>query len=206
VRLVVIDPLSAYLGGIDSHRNADVRGLLAPVQAFAEEHDCCVLAVTHLNKSRGTSALHRITGSGAFTAAARVVLFVMPDPDEPSGRRHLLLSGKNNVAPKPDGFAFSAVVRLRQRAPSLTWEETRVMTTPDDLLAAAEEPPDPERDAAADWLREELADGPVPAKKLKVAADDADHSWKAVGRARVALGIKPRTDGFQGPSIWRLPQ
>jgi len=108
VQLAIIDPLSAYLGGIDTHRNAEVRGVLAPIQAFAEAHDCCVLAVTHLNKSRGTSALHRITGSLAFTAAARVVALVMREGED--GERRLLLCEKNNLAPRPDGFAFAPTV------------------------------------------------------------------------------------------------
>ena len=34
-RLVIIDPISAYLGNSDSHKNADIRGLLAPVADLA---------------------------------------------------------------------------------------------------------------------------------------------------------------------------
>jgi predicted ATP-dependent serine protease len=32
-RLVVVDPISAYTGKIDSHNNSEVRGMLAPLQA-----------------------------------------------------------------------------------------------------------------------------------------------------------------------------
>ncbi len=35
-RLVVLDPVSAYLGETDSHRNAEVRGLLAPLATLDE--------------------------------------------------------------------------------------------------------------------------------------------------------------------------
>ena len=34
--LITIDPISAYLGGVDSHRNADVRALLSPLAEMAE--------------------------------------------------------------------------------------------------------------------------------------------------------------------------
>ncbi len=37
-RLVIIDPISAYLDGADSHNNADVRALLAPLSAPSLEH------------------------------------------------------------------------------------------------------------------------------------------------------------------------
>jgi len=47
VRLIVIDPLSAYLGGTDSHSNAEIRGLLSPLAALAARCEVAVLAVTH---------------------------------------------------------------------------------------------------------------------------------------------------------------
>ena len=37
-RLVVVDPLSAYLQGIDANRNADVRALLAPLTQLAQKY------------------------------------------------------------------------------------------------------------------------------------------------------------------------
>jgi len=37
-RLVIIDPISVYLGGTDSHKNADIRGLLAPLADLAARY------------------------------------------------------------------------------------------------------------------------------------------------------------------------
>jgi hypothetical protein len=34
-RLVIIDPVSAYCGKTDSHKNSEVRGLLAPLADLA---------------------------------------------------------------------------------------------------------------------------------------------------------------------------
>jgi len=45
VRLAVIDPVSAYLGRVDSHRNAELRGLLAPLAALATYHSCYRVAI-----------------------------------------------------------------------------------------------------------------------------------------------------------------
>jgi RecA-family ATPase len=73
VRLVVIDPLSAYCGGIDSHKNSEVRGLLAQLAVLAHRHRVAVVAVTHLNKSRDKKAVYRAMGSLAFAAAARAM-------------------------------------------------------------------------------------------------------------------------------------
>ena len=51
--LVIIDPVSAYLGGVDSHRDAAVRALLSPLSDFAAESGAAVVTVSHLNKMRG---------------------------------------------------------------------------------------------------------------------------------------------------------
>ena len=69
-RLVVIDPVSAYCGSVDSHKNADVRGLLAPLANLASRRRVAIVCVTHLSKSGGNKAVYRAMGSLAFAAAA----------------------------------------------------------------------------------------------------------------------------------------
>ena len=43
-RLIVVDPVSAYLGGVDDHRNAEVRGILSPLRRWpsgSTRPSCC---------------------------------------------------------------------------------------------------------------------------------------------------------------------
>ncbi len=77
-RMVVIDSISAYMDGIDGHKNADVRGLLAPLKNLAATRCVAVIAVDHLRKSDG-KAIYRTVGSIGFPAAARSVLVVAKD-------------------------------------------------------------------------------------------------------------------------------
>ncbi len=60
-RLVVIDPLMAYLDGkVNSWRNhQDVRAALAPLAALAEHTGAAILILRHLNKAAGGNALYR---------------------------------------------------------------------------------------------------------------------------------------------------
>lgn len=51
--MVVIDPISAYMGVADSHNNADVRSILAPLSELAAKHRVAIVAVSHLNKGSG---------------------------------------------------------------------------------------------------------------------------------------------------------
>ena len=85
-RLISIDPLSAYLGKTDAHKNADVRGVLTPLIELAQERRIAVLGIDHLNK-RGTGpAIYRSMGSLAFVAAARAVWAVVRDKTDPTRR------------------------------------------------------------------------------------------------------------------------
>jgi hypothetical protein len=132
-RLVVIDPVTAYLGGVDSHKNAEIRGLLAPLGAIAERHRVAVVAVTHLNKSGGGPAIYRAMGSLAFAAAARAAWAVSKDKDDP--RRRLLLPIKNNIAPDTGGLAYRIEPLGVGGCPVVAWEPDAVNVSADDALA-----------------------------------------------------------------------
>lgn len=59
---ITIDPISSYLGNIDSHRNSEVRGLLAPLAKLAEKHNVAVVCIAHFNKNSQQSAMMRVVG------------------------------------------------------------------------------------------------------------------------------------------------
>lgn len=74
VRLIVFDPLSAYLGADDSHRDADVRQVLGPLSDLASDYKVAVIGITHLNKTEGGQAMARFMGSTGIIAAAKQFL------------------------------------------------------------------------------------------------------------------------------------
>lgn len=104
VSLIIVDPITAFLGETDSHVNAEVRALLSMLSKIASEFGIAVVVVTHLNKSSGGSPLNKITGSLAFVAAARAAYMVIKD--ESDENRRLFLPVKNNLAEDKGGFAF----------------------------------------------------------------------------------------------------
>jgi AAA domain-containing protein len=59
VRLLIIDPLTAYLGDVDPNKDSRVRGLLTPFATLAEEMRVAILAVMHLNKAAVMDAIYR---------------------------------------------------------------------------------------------------------------------------------------------------
>ena len=77
VRLLVVDPISAYLGTAKSTNHAaDVRTVLGRFAMFAAQHDLGGLAISHLNKTSGARAITRIMGSLEWVAAPRAVFLV----------------------------------------------------------------------------------------------------------------------------------
>ena len=107
VALVIIDPISSYMGKTDSHKNAEVRGALEPASEMAERLRVAILSITHFSKAgsgNNTKALHRFIGSIAFVGAPRAAFAVIEDADDPG--RMLFLHAKNNMAPKPQGLAY----------------------------------------------------------------------------------------------------
>ena len=199
-RLVVIDPISSYLGGTDSHKNAEIRGLLAPLAELAARHRVAVLAVTHLNKNAGSKAMHRVTGSLAFIAAARAGWLVAPDKND--ARRRLFLPVKNNLAPDMGGLAFSIIEG------AVAWERGPISLSADDALDADQRKDGKtQRDDAADWLRELLADGPLHQKDVADAAKANGVSAATLRRAKVKAGVISQKHGNGRDAYWewRLP-
>jgi putative DNA primase/helicase len=206
-RLVVIDPISAYLGGIDSHKNADVRGLLAPLAKLAADHGVAVLAVSHLRKGEG-QALYRVLGSMAFVAAARAAYVVLRDKDDPTGERRLLLPLKNNLGNDKTGMAY----RLDPESsfngmPVVAWEPDSVTITADEAMQPHAQPgPNPEaREEAADWVTSYLQEhGPTPAKTIFAAAKaDGISTTSTLKRAKSDLQVQSVRRGDEW--VWMPP-
>jgi hypothetical protein len=85
-RLVVLDPLNAFLDGdVDSHRDQQIRRVLAPQAQLAIDLHIAILVVLHTRKERGGPAIYRLGGSVGYGGAARSVLGLGRDPDDPEG-------------------------------------------------------------------------------------------------------------------------
>jgi hypothetical protein len=210
VRLVVIDPITSYLGAdIDDFRNTQVRAVLTPLADMAKRLDLAIVLVHHLNKSNGANAINRISGSLAYVAIARVAWLAIRDPED-FGRR-LVLSVKNNLGPETWGLAF------RIDEGRVAWENDPVLATANDVLretSARENPPRGERSscgastrAAADWLRELLAGGKcMLSAEIFAEGAKVGISQHCLYRAKDKLDIRPRKDGYSsGRWLWQLP-
>lgn len=195
-RAVFIDPISAYLGEIDSHRNDEVRAILAPLCTLAVKYGVAVIGVTHLNKGTG-AAIYRTMGSLAFVAAARSAWCVAGDKSNPS--RRLLLPVKNNLGNDSTGLAFSIVDGR------IEWEHGPVVTSVDEALAVPHHRSAPSSDDATEWLRSYLQDGkPHPARDVFDAANAHGIKDKAVRKASKTLLVDIKKKSMKEGWVWTL--
>lgn len=205
-RLVIVDPISAYLPGgrhFDSHKNTDVRIVLAPLGELAARCGVAVVAVTHLRKGDG-AAIYRAMGSLAFVAAARAVWAVARDRGDGTGGRRLLLPVKSNLSPDNSGLAFA--IGDVNGSPVVRWEPGAVTVSTDDALAGDRGGDGSGAVAeATDWLREALAAGPVAAQEVKRRAAGDGIALRTLDRAKTRLGVRAAPDGYRGPWVWHLP-
>ena len=198
--LVVVDPLSAYLGRTDTWRDSEVRALLSPLASLADRHGCAIVGVLHLTKNASAKVLHRVMGSIGFVAAARVVLAVARDPDDDA--RRLFLPVKNNLSPPAETLAFTL------NDGRLMWADRPVEgVTADSVLG--ETPADRgDRQDAEDFLRELLEDGePMPATEVFRVAKANGISDRTLRRVKRRLHVRSKLVGFgrDGRWHWWLP-
>ncbi len=215
-RLVVIDPLSAYMGDsrrVDTHKTSDVRSILAPLVELASAHRAAVVGIFHLNKREGSSAMDRINGSGAFVAAARAVWLIARDKEEKSSR--VLVQVKNNLAPDQDGLKFEirscAVQTADGDIPTscLAWRPGRFTLDADEALAGGSGSGDRRSvlDDAKTFLAEQLANGPKLVKEIWELVENEGFSERTIKRAKEKLGIvATKQFGEKGPWSWSMPE
>jgi DNA polymerase len=218
VRLITIDPITAYMGGkLDSHRATDVRGQLGPLADLAERMDVALSAITHPPKHATQRAIDHFIGSQAFIAAARIGHMTIEEVSEdehgnrtPTGRS-LFTNPKNNVSRRMSTLAYRILEKQLAegiKAACVSWEET-VNITADQAIAAAT--PTKERGQQSDvmiFLMNALTNGPVPVKTVEDKAAERGFSIDQLKRVKRKMGIVTfKQEGtLEGHWFWALPQ
>lgn len=193
-RLVIIDPIFAYTQG-DASKGNDARALTGQLKMIAEQFDCAIVLVRHIGKSKGLGD-PRAAGlySIEWRAAARSVLLVGADPDNPS--KCAIAQTKNNLGPKADSLGYEITPDAESPSGARFWWAGTSDLTAERMLAQIgnlDEAQD--RNDAVDFLRELLSGGPVEAGEVEKARRRCSISDYALKKAKVVLAIKPRKIG-----------
>ena len=201
VGLIVVDPITNYLGKAGMNKEEDVRGVLMQLVDAARSLHLAVVTIGHLNRrEKGTDPMHRIMGAAAFAGVARFVYLFGPDEEDADQYAHVMVQRR--------GVGASAL-RYRTVAESKKWNGKtsgviRVLWRGKSQATAESivDPVSPEKKSqigeAAKALKVYLSDGPKPAKECMDHLKEKGFDVDDLNRSRVLKKASARSEKLEG--------
>jgi putative DNA primase/helicase len=213
VRLIVVDPLSACVGG--STRSAAYRNTLTGLADLAARTGAAVVAVARFSGTPGTAAFRRSSSNAEALTAAKSVWRLTRDRKDPD--RVLLLPVKCNLTKPETGRAFKVETSADRSGPALGWESEPVPQAHGKPVGDEPEAGEPAKDVeerrpqrqrkskAARWLHQTLSVRPRDAGQLRKLAARQGIKGRELKKARESERIVEVRDGSTGRVLWALP-
>lgn len=198
-RLLILDPLSSYIGDCQINAANEVRPRFNNLIRIAKETGCAIVIINHLNKMFGTKAIYRTPGSIDIVGAVRSSLLIGRSRDNEDER--VMVQQKANLAPTGAAIVFSVdengVGFLR-----------KTEQTADELLACFAKRtgrPKGKIETAVQLLSELLSDGlEHEAAECEAKLHEANISSSTAKKAKAILGVVSSKRRFGW--FWSLPQ
>ena len=157
------------------------RKLMRRLGMWAAGYDCAIVLIGHLNKKEGSKGLYRSLGSIDVVAAARSVLQVERDTENPDIR--IVHQIKNSLAPTAEDIRFSISADKGFR-----WLECRPQ------LFEKQQPDvepefDTEQQKAAYWIKHFLEKGDMSANEIYCRLDNEGVSKRVARMVKTEMGI-----------------
>ena len=198
INLVILDPITSFLGNININKSHEVRKCLITLQKLAKQTSCAILGIAHYNKSQKTTILsNKILGSSEFFNVPRSVVLISYHPYEQS--RRVLINIKNSFIDSDTMLSYKLHHGLIKDVTS--------ETIPQSVLLDAQNPKKQSKlTKAINWLSDILQNGPVNVTDIKQMCETQDFSYSYVQQtAKVALGVASRWGQDGKKHEWYLP-
>lgn len=195
-RLVIIDPLQAFLGAnVDMNRANEVRPIFRRLADVAQATNCAIVMIGHLNKAAGSQSTYRGLGSIDITAVVRSLLFIGKVKTDLTTR--VIVHEKSSLAPPGQSLAFSLGDEKGFR-----WIGAYDISA-EDLLAGGEgSKTELKQEQAVKLIDEFLSEGrKVSIAEINKEAAERGISERTVRLARNSMGDKIASER-QGKDWW----
>lgn len=206
VSLIIVDPIVVIVQK-DNNSVSDVRRALYPLQKLAEKHHCVILGIQHFNKgSKGKDPVERITGSGAWSQAPRIVLATAPinagDGEDPTS--YVFACTKTFAKKQHGGFEYTFEEEPETEIARIRWGR-QLTGTGLSIITEAEGGEDGESKLgnAKRFLLDILKDGSKFVYFVEQEATKAGIRTQTLRRAKEALKINAIRGGAHYK--WHLP-
>ncbi|WP_455500489.1 AAA family ATPase [Gemmiger sp.] len=202
-KLVIFDPIQSYLGArVEMNKANEVRPILDWLGRFAQRYNCAVVLVSHMSKpgANNTDALDRLLGSSDFRNAARSIVIVGRDPDEPNVR--VFAHAKNSIGEPGPSYRY----RVGDDGIEMLGECD--LTANDIIKVASGKPGRPVGSAAVEDLRAFLEPrGWATADEVWQMCDKKGYTHRTIQRAGKQLRVKhlQAGGGKNRRDWWLLP-
>lgn len=196
IDFVVIDPFATFLGDVNPNQSADVRTITNQLAGMAQRNGAAVVVLHHFNKNEGASSGNRVAGSVDIVGAARTVMYVVQDPNDPESRAVFIQ--KSNLGQSPHPMLYSQDARG-----CLEWLEAPESF---DWRKAMKAKSDGVVEEAVEFLAVimEEHDGEVRSSIVLDQMKDAGISKGALDKAKAVLGVRSkRVGGSNGYWVFR---
>jgi putative DNA primase/helicase len=121
--LIVLDPITNYLGKQSMNKEEDIRGNISmPLKGLAQEERVCIVTVGHLNKrDKEATVLQRTMGAAAFTGVPRKVFLFGNHPEDDSKHAHVMTEVRDKQVAieyrtvavcDPEGIQKSPIIKV----------------------------------------------------------------------------------------------
>jgi len=177
ISMIVIDPVTSYLSGgvlkkVDMNDAGQIRTVLEPWSKLASFYNVAVVCVTHFAKDTNRSMLHRVLGTGAFTALGRstIAITTLPEPAQNGNRfAKAMFQIKMNLTEQPYGawrFSTSITTVFNSKnepipATRVDWEELDSALTPQSMIGNERGPVSQYGVVFPNWLRAQFVATPL---------------------------------------------
>lgn len=211
VRLIIIDPITAYIGNLKENQSSEVRNFILKLNKLAKDNDLSIILNTHLRKKSGdgvSSAADEILGSIAWSSTVRSAFAIAKHPDDENVV--LFMSSKSNYK-KNEAFAYQIVSKIIKHSDKeietscIEWLNQKIDISADEAIDKKLYEAKTKVKACQDLLVELLTPcGNYLYKILKVTAEEGFSErtfYDAASKLRI---IKSKSYGEDKKMYWAL--
>ena len=203
-RLVILDPIQAFMSGVDGNSNIDVREFMSRLGEIAMNRKCAIICVRHFGKGAQDKAMKKGLGSTDFVGISRNQFGLARRSD---GVRGFIVFHMKTNFERGESMLFTMgdADGRKGEQPKIGFDKFTDITA-DDFFSGETSmrgPDQDEREVAKEYLLEALASGPKAATALKSQGEARTISASTLDRARKELGIITAKQGKIW--FWSLP-
>lgn len=203
-RVVILDPIQAFMSGVDGNSNIDVREFMSRLSEIAMKRKCAIICVRHFGKGAQDKAMKKGLGSTDFVGISRNQFGLARRGDDVRG--FIVFHMKTNFERgRSMLFTMGDADGRAGEQPKIKFDSFTDITADEFFSSDVSKrgPDQDEREIVKQFLLDALAEGPKPAAKLKSQGEARAISASTIDRARNDLGIVTAKEGKIW--VWSLP-